>query len=230
MGFFDFLTKKKDTSVSDLPPNPMHDTLYITRCQKFDSDPIISNIPMMVGDSITAGAENFPDLFPGIYNEGIPGDTTVDLRKRLSLVKKHNPSKIFLLIGTNNLGAWIYTDTTCKRDYPSVTNKLITDYIEILNYFKNELPNTIVYVQSILPINGVMPGTVTTGRSNIVIQQLNEVLSHSPFLYPNCQFINLYPSFLDQTGTVLNPSFTDDGLHPNQNGYEVWSNILKQYV
>lgn len=230
MKIFNFLSKKKTTGEYTISANPLHDMLFVARCQKFNTDPVSQNCSMMVGDSITAGAETFPDLFPGVYNEGIPGDTTVDLRKRLPLVKKQTPSKIFLLIGTNNLGAWIYTDTTCKRDYPAVTTKLITDYIEILNYFKNELPNTIVYVQSILPVNGVMPGTVTIGRSNIVIQQLNEVLSHSPYLYPNCQYINLYPKFLDSTGTVLDSALTDDGLHPNRKGYAVWAEILKEFL
>lgn len=228
MAIFDFF-KKKNGEVP-IPANPMHDAIFVARCQKFDSDPVIPGKSMMVGDSITAGAENFPDLFPGILNQGIPGDTTVDVRKRMHLVVKHQPSKIFLKIGTNNLGAWIATDTTCKRDYPTVTNKLILDYMEILNYFQAHLPTAVVYVQSILPINNVMPGTVTTGRTNLVIQQLNEVLSYSPTLYPNVKFLNLYPKFLDTTGAVMDASYTDDGLHPNRKGYEVWSNILKEWM
>lgn len=229
MGLFDLFSKKKDSS-SPIPQNPLHDALFVARCQKFDSESNPPEKSMMVGDSITAGAENFPDLFPNVINQGIPGDTTVDLRKRLHLIVKQAPAKIFLLIGTNNLGAWIATDTTCKKDYPTVTNKLIADYIEVLNFFKAHLPQTIVYVQSILPINNVMPGTVTTGRTNIVVQQINEVLSYTPALYPNVQYLNIYSKFLTAAGDVMDASYTDDGLHPNRKGYEVWSNILKEWM
>lgn len=230
MGLFDFLLKKKDNNSYATPANPLHDAIFVARCQKFDSEEVVPGRVLMLGDSITAGAENFPNLFPGIINQGIPGDTTVDIRKRLHLVTKQQPNKIFLLIGTNNLGSWVSTDTSCQRNYPVVTNKLVADYLEILNFFKAQIPNTKIFVQSILPINGVMPGSVTTGRTNIVVQQLNEVLSHVNMLHPYFQYLDLYPHFLDETGLVLNSKYTNDGLHPNEEGYKVWSAILSEYI
>ena len=228
MGLFDLFKTKMDKDAYAIPANPMHDILFVTRCQKFQSEQKAPVDTVLVGDSITAGAEVFSQYFPGAVNQGIPGDTTLDVRKRINIIVEKQPKKIFLLIGTNNIGSWLISDAQCKKDYPSVSNKLITDYIEILNTFKNNLPYTDVYVQSILPINPIMIGTVVTGRTNIIVQQINEVLSHVNQLYDRAYFLNLYPSFLEASGQYMNSKYTDDGLHPNEVGYKLWGSIISK--
>lgn len=42
------------------------------------------------------------------------------------------------------------------------------------------------------------------------------------------EYINVYDKLVD--GEVLNEEYSDDGLHLNDNGYEVVTDILKKYI
>jgi hypothetical protein len=94
------------------------------------------------GDSITFGAD-WQRLFPEVpvVNRGISGDTTLGLLNRQSEVIELRPRQIFLMIGTNDL---------C---FGRPVDQVLANYDMILARFHSELPDTPVYVQSILPFN-----------------------------------------------------------------------------
>lgn len=180
---------------------------------------------VMLGDSIT----DFYDLdkFYGsemlIVNSGINGNKTEDIINNIrNRVFAYNPSKIFLLIGVN--------DILYDGDDPE---KVIDQIDEIVMEINNKLPNTKIYIESIYPVNNEWKDNHDNRvkdekEINSTIIMTNDKLEE--YCEANdLKFIDLYPDLLDDNG-VLNHDYTDDGLHPNENGYKVITEILKKYM
>lgn len=180
---------------------------------------------VMLGDSITDGYDL--DKFYGsdtlIVNSGIGGNRTHDIVYNIkNRVYAYNPSKIFLLIGVNDI---LYDEAT--------PDKVMEQIDEIVVAVKEKLPNTKIYIESIYPVNNEW-------KDNYDDRVKDEKEVNSTIIMTNDQikdycekndivFINVYPELLDDNG-VLNHDYTDDGLHPNENGYKVITKILKKYM
>ena len=147
-----------------------HDSLFSTyyhqRVSIFNSIPISKNEIIFLGNSITDSGE-WPSYFGDkkIINFGISGDVTAGILHRLPHIIKRKPSKIFLMIGTNDLARGIDKDT--------VLNNLIwiADYIHQKSHY------TQLFIQSILPVNevyGKFPGHT---KNNDKIKVINENVS-----------------------------------------------------
>ena len=177
---------------------------------------------VFLGDSITDLCpldDYYSDLPFASYNRGIGGDTTKGVLNRLK-VSAYDlaPSKIVLLIGINDLlGGGRGVDSTAE------------DYAKIIDELQENLPTTEIYCISIIPINLTLEQAgfnVYECRAKIV--SLNEkIVAISQ--EKGTTYVNIYDSLLDENG-LLNPQYTDDGLHLNANGFVVWSGILKPYL
>src|SRR3569832_1777002 len=115
---------------------------YLDRTSLFEVLPRSQNEILFVGDSLTNRGE-WAELFENqtINNRGINGDNTYGLLKRLDQVTASRPRKIFLMIGINDL--------ITKENLEQITYK----YRLILKTIKQLIPNTQVFVQSVLPVN-----------------------------------------------------------------------------
>lgn len=125
-------------------PDSLFPTYYWQRVTLFKTLPKSNKDIIFLGNSITDGGE-WGELFNDIHikNRGISGDITAGVINRLDDVVSGKPSKIFLLIGTNDLSRKITTDSVVK-------NILI-----IADYVRQQSPSTSLYVQSILPVNNI---------------------------------------------------------------------------
>lgn len=43
-------------------------------------------------------------------------------------------------------------------------------------------------------------------------------------------FINLFPHFTEKDNITLRKELTSDGLHLNENGYDIWEQELKKFI
>lgn len=180
---------------------------------------------VMLGDSIT----DFYDLdkFYGsdmlIVNSGINGNKTEDIINNIrNRVFAYNPSKIFLLIGVN--------DILYDGDDPE---NVVDQIDEIVMEINNKLPNTKIYIESIYPVNNEWKDN-HDNRVKDEKEVNSTIIMTNDRIEEYCEandlkFIDLYPDLLDDNG-VLNHDYTDDGLHPNENGYKVITEILKKYM
>ena len=176
---------------------------------------------VFLGDSITHGY-NLEKYFPNnsVVNSGIDGNNTQDILDNLKeRVYRYNPSKVFLLIGTNDI---LYKDK----------EEIIDNIKKIIDNIKKERPNCKIYLESIYPINDTddekidhdMVGT----RENDDIKKINKELE----LYAsknNIPYINMYDQLIDEDGN-LNLEYTREGLHLSDKGYEVVTDNLKKYL
>lgn len=180
----------------------------------------IPEATVFFGDSLT---EFYPlqDFFPGVnlYNRGIAGNTTKDLINRLDNVLALQPKKLFLQIGTNDLG------------YGKSIKKIISNIKFILHSFKQTSPHTKLYVISLYPVSHTktpLSFLISGRRTNKSIQKINALLQ-TFCQEENITFINIYDTLL-KGGKKLHPVYTLEGLHISGEGYRAITHVLRDYV
>ncbi len=168
-----------------------------------------------VGDSITQDY-NVYEYFSEhhVYNRGIGGDTTVGLKTRLDVsVFDLKPKIVVLMIGTNDLALLETTPETIAGNIEDVVKEI-----------KKRLPDTKIILQSIYPVNESMSPMTVLPRKNSDITRINQLLSQIQQVI----YIDVY-SHLVRDG-VLNPAYSVEGLHINEQGYEIITEILKVHL
>jgi lysophospholipase L1-like esterase len=165
---------------------------------------------VMLGDSIT-DLTRWHELIPGvaIQNRGISGDTTQGVLNRLDPIVCGKPLALFLLIGTNDIPWYVFTsDQTILKRYEA-----------ILKRFKEESPETKIFVQSILP---------RELRYKTRVLKLNEQLKLLAKQY-GCTYVELFPHFSDKSGAMRH-DISNDHLHLKADGYQIWVKVIQPYL
>ena len=178
---------------------------------------------VFLGDSITDWypiEELYEDELP-IINSGKAGYRTDDILDKLDdMVYKYNPSKVFILIGTNDLNS---VDTK---------EETISNIKEIISNIKNRRKDTEIYYETILPINKSDDEKInkkTVGkRENKDIIEINEEIKKY-CAEENVTYIDLYNEFINEDGD-LKLKYTEDGLHMSSLGYLKMTKIITPYL
>lgn len=183
------------------------------RLSMFRSCPEKKGAIIFLGDSITEGA-HWNELFENntILNRGIGGDTSAGVLKRINEITRHQPSKLFICIGTNDIAFRINIA------------EIISSYQLIIDSVKKQSPDTTIYIQSVLPVGK----SVILGHNNKSILQLNEEIKKI-CLEANIAYIDLHQSFIDNEG-CLKEEYTNDKLHLLGNAYLVWKQLITPYI
>ncbi|VAX29205.1 hypothetical protein MNBD_IGNAVI01-325 [hydrothermal vent metagenome] len=190
---------------------------YYTKKSIYDALPNTKDEILFVGNSITASGqwtEMFQDL--RVKNRGISGDVTDGLLYRLKEVTESQPSKIFLMIGVNDLSREKSKSYILKR------------YQEILDSIRSQTPSTKIYIQSILPVNdkfGYFKNHTNKTDSIISINRDLEIIAEKI----GAKYIDLFSAFADPQNK-MKEEYTLDGLHPNGKGYLKWVELIRKYV
>ncbi len=195
-----------------------HSTFWHQRVSLFEQLPVTNEDILFVGNSITNGGE-WAELFHDqrVKNRGISGDICMGVYDRLPSILSGSPSKIFLMIGINDLGRGTSPDSiVCQTD-------------RILGKIQNESPETTIYLQSILPVNesfGMFEGHT---RQREIIAPLNLRLKQLAEKR-KVTYIDLYSHFVIPGTNKLNPTYSNDGLHLLGEGYIKWTELVKPYI
>lgn len=171
---------------------------------------------LFLGDSIT----DFYDLdkyYEGLpaVNSGVSGNTTDDILDDMKArVYDYNPSKVFLLIGTNDLQRGDDID------------EIVDNIKKIVDNIKENKKGTEIYVESIYPVDEERKGSES--RTNEDINKINEKLkSYSE--NNDVIYINTHDELTDDDGN-LKDEYSEDGLHLTDEGYKVITEELKKYL
>ncbi len=193
---------------------PFLPELYARRVAQFEKEPVVTDIIIFLGNSITQ-AGNWPQLLGDstVVNRGIGGDITFGVLDRLEDVTRRQPSKLFIMIGINDIG----------KDIP---DEVIADNVrKIIEDVRAKSPETTIYVQSLLPVNPAYPGFPQHYDKEDHVLRVNKMLRDVAGSTQS-RFVNLFPLFIDAQER-LDEQYTGDGLHLNAKGYQVWVNHLK---
>jgi lysophospholipase L1-like esterase len=153
-----------------------------------------------VGDSLIEGGrwdEWFPDF--QVVNFGFGGSTTDDLLNRLDDIVAADPDELVLLIGTEDFS---------KR---GSVEHIVRNIESALVTLRRELPGTRLLLISILP------------RGREFKDRIHEANRHLWQFVATVhgQYLDAWPVLALEDGE-LNPAFSADRLHLNDDGYSAW--------
>ncbi|MBX9255781.1 G-D-S-L family lipolytic protein [Desmonostoc muscorum CCALA 125] len=167
-----------------------------------------NHLSILVGDSLSMW---FPrEKLPAgklWLNQGISGDTSAGVLRRLGAFSATRPDVIYIMAGINDLRKGD-TDQAILRNYRRIVRRL-----------RQTHPQAQIIVQSILP-------TRLPKLSNSRIRHINAQLAQIA-KQEGANYLNIYSWFTDMEGN-MRPELTTDGLHLSQEGYDVWRSALQQ--
>ena len=174
---------------------------------------------IFIGDSIV---EYFPlhELLQSpktLVNRGIRGYKTDLLLENLDAhLFGQALDKVFLLIGTNDIGKEMAQDETLAN-LEAVIQEISRDY-----------PLAQIQLLSVLPVNEKeqYKGTVYI-RTNEKIQDLNRAYQELAQAYYQVSYVDVYSSLLDEVGQLAE-AYTTDGLHLSVAGYRILAQALQE--
>lgn len=185
------------------------------KVDQFLSYPNTAKDIIFLGNSITAGIE-WSELLgrSDVKNRGISGDITFGVLERLSEVTEGKPARVFILIGINDI----------SRNIPD--SVILQNYRTMIRRIRAESPGTKIYFHTLMPVN------------NEFTQFKNHYNKDEHILYVNAELrkmaagekitvIDLHPYFLNGD-KKLEKKYTQDGLHLNAAGYQLWKEILER--
>jgi lysophospholipase L1-like esterase len=194
-----------------IPNMPQH---YSERIALFKNEPIVTGKIIFLGNSITEGA-NWKKLLKDstIINRGVSGDITFGVLNRIDDVVKRKASKLFVLIGINDL-------------YKGIPDEVVLQNVfTLVRMIKSGSPKTQLFIQSILPVNKTFKnfpkGYDQEDHITTINGQLKKLSKHFDYTY-----VDLYNQFTN-TNLQLEEKYSFDGLHLNASGYAHWVELLK---
>jgi lysophospholipase L1-like esterase len=206
-GGMSYLRNRLRFGAEQLPADP-HNSMRVSLFNTL-ARPTTSPATVFLGDSITQNCEWSELLGVPVINRGIDGDTTADILDRLDAVLALRPQVIFLMVGINDIGRGVD---------PKVT---VQNYSQIISRIHASNPNTIVYLQSVLPTR--FHGNEMNRQVRALNQEISNLADNKTFI-----FVDLYHSFLQ--GDEMSPDLSNDGVHLNGAGYEVWKTNIMRFL
>ncbi len=226
-----FKTRNSSTQVSAaqsviLELGPRHKLSYqqwvdvLKQEAKIATDKRPQHLTILAGDSLSLW---FPsELLPedrNWLNQGISGEISSGLLKRLDIFDRTQPEVIFVMIGINDLIRGVKDET------------ILENQRQIMSYLRKVHPKAQIVIQSILPHGGEEATWEGKAKllaiSNDRIRQLNQQLE-AIASKEGVKYLNLHPLFTNKQGN-LHREFTTDGLHLSPQGYIVWRTALQIY-
>ena len=150
-----------------------------------------------------------------IVNRGIAGDNTFGVLDRLEDVLVREPRKVFIEIGINDLSQNI--------PIPIIVKNILT----IVNRIRSSSPQARIYILSILPTNDNVKNEYPdafnkNSQANEANKQIMREAREHKFM-----FIDANKKLRDTTGKLSEKYAEPDGLHLNDQGYQVLIGLLK---
>lgn len=174
------------------------------------------------GDSITEGykvKEFFPDTF--VINSGISGDRSNQLLERIvNAVYIYNPSKVFILIGINDMNGGVSEE------------QILNNIQKIINGIKINRKYTKIYIESIYPINREMFKEMKTEfNKDVTNDKIKEINSKIKTMCEenDINYVDVYSSLIDDNGN-LKAVYSKEGLHLTDLGYFKVTKVLEKYI
>jgi lysophospholipase L1-like esterase len=152
-------------------------------------------------------------------NQGISGETSAGLLKRLQLFDRTGPDAVFVMIGINDL-----LRGTSDEGIAGNLRQIVRD-------LRWAHPKARIVVQSILPHSAEQSTwenrdrllTIPNSRIRDINRRLQDIATAENALY-----LDLYSMFVDADGN-LPIELSTDGLHLNDRGYLVWRSAIQLF-
>ncbi len=170
------------------------------------------------GDSITAGFERLND-HDNIVNLGVGGDKTIELIGRFVSVIRARPTKLFIMIGTNDF----LVNKRHWQEYIHIDYEVMID--ALITLIQDNLKDTDVYFISIPPVR--LDERYDNALVNREIDAWNDWLKgrveELGFTYVDVA------SALKADDGAIAEQHTTDGVHLSETGYRTYYDLISPY-
>lgn len=126
------------------------------------------------------------------------------------------PAKLYVLVGTNAIASGTADDS------------FLNYYGRMLDDLKTILPDTMIFVQSILPVRPEVlessPG-MATDHLNTINSSIRDMCAEK-----GCYYLDLAAAFTDSDGNLIEDYAQPDGIHLTVSGYNNWVTYLCTHV
>ena len=126
------------------------------------------------------------------------------------------PAKLYVLVGTNAIASGTADDS------------FLNYYGRMLDDLKTILPDTMIFVQSILPVRPEVlessPG-MATDHLNTINSAIRDMCTEK-----GCYYLDLAAAFTDSDGNLIEDYAQPDGIHLTVSGYNNWVTYLCTHV
>lgn len=168
---------------------------------------------VFTGSSSIRFWEDVQDRFPEhqVLNTGFGGSQFSDLELYLDeLILNYNPSKVFIYEGDNDIFAKKRPRKILKR----------AEYI--LGILQQRNPNMEIVLISAKP-------SISRWKYRGRYRRLNRKLDRLASKTDGIDFVDVWYPMLNER-KVKQDIFIEDGLHMNDKGYDIWYDVIKDYI
>ena len=168
---------------------------------------------LFIGNSIT-NMHEWCEAFGNddVCNRGTSGGFTTEILEHLGSLVQGTPRKVFLMIGTNDIG-------DARPDANTIANiEAILERIHLMS------PTSEIYCQ------GILPCASTDKRPASSIMAVNSAVKTWCEASGYATYLDVWSQLRKGSTNYLNSSYTLDGLHLKASGYKVWCNYIAPQV
>ncbi|MFD3158108.1 GDSL-type esterase/lipase family protein [Haloimpatiens sp. FM7330] len=165
---------------------------------------------VFIGDSITEGI-TFYDILDEKHVVAVKGSTINQAYKKISKVSALKPKNIFILLGTNDLTSGMNS------------TEFISNYEKLVESLREKLPNSNIYIQSILPVQEKAEKR-NPNLANSRINEFNKAIMNM-VRNKNLNYLNI-ASVLKNNDNL----YEYDGIHLKYQFDKLWLDYIKDNI
>ncbi len=185
------------------------------RLAQFAKEPIVPGRIIFLGNSITEmGNWKTVTGDTTVINRGIGGDITYGVLKRLKDVTDRQHSKVFMLLGINDIA----------KDIPDAV--IADNELKIVKAIHKKCPQTKIYVESVLPVNPTIYNFPQHYDKEGHVLALDKLLKANAAA-GDYTYVDIFHLFADADGR-LKAQYTYEGLHLKPAAYSIWVDYLRK--
>ncbi len=187
---------------------------------KAENPNVDENVILFTGDSMIEFFK-LDKYIPEIesLNRGIAGATTKTYKDHFNdIFGDIKPKAIYVSIGSNDL-------VLLRKTPLEVYSNVLDFFIQLRAHYKTVDFHYISMTPVINEDHKLYKKIYVAGRSNEDIIEINSLLEVH-FNKVGIEFINVYDALVGDDG-YLNENYTADGIHLNDLGYQIYSNLIK---
>ena len=152
--------------------------------------------------------------FPGenYRNRGFGGSEIADSTHYFhELIGKHKPQSVVFYAGDNDIAAG------------NSAEQVLSDFRAFVEKFKAELPEAQLLYIAIKP-------SIARWKLAGTMQEANALIAADCMTDDQLIFVDVWPVMLGKNGQPRPEIFREDGLHMNDKGYELWTELIRPHL
>lgn len=170
------------------------------------------NLTLFTGSSSIRMWYHLPEDLPGIplLNRGFGGSSMKDLNYYFGrIVLPYRPSRIIVYEGDNDI-----SNGTSPEAF-------LEECVKFINACREYLPGVQIYFVSVKP-------SPARFRYWPLMQKANAMLQDLANRNPGIHYIDITADMLNADGEPREDIFLEDGIHMNETGYGLWTDVLRE--